>query len=323
MGWIRIFEQAQVRFQQLTNTKLRDKILTYRSVQTNLGPANIGVVVYCRHGHTDEVSREFRQEARAICKDTDDIFDKFELLTWGCDELVEQINIAESGTRKSMLTTKILYDANNPSVIKYRSEGLSGIVCSASGREIARIIELDPSGFIFDSNVRKFLGSRGAVNADIHDTCTSKSDSHLFWFLNNGLTIACRPFRPDSQPYHACGKIRICRSSTAAERLHEPRPGSLRQGTPEERFSAAPNLQNVREYTCRQDRLTTNNQNKITSRDLRSNDSVQIDMQRRFDRYGILCITNGSRDNMIRSQTSMSPALCENELVMQRATSRL
>lgn len=34
--------------------------------------------------------------------------------------------------------------------------------------------------------------------------------------------------------------------------------------------------------------LTTNNQNRISTRDLKANDAVQVDMQRRFERYNLL-----------------------------------
>ncbi len=286
LDWI--FNKRQADLKQLSNTKFRDKVLSYRSVQTNLGPSNIRViVVFATNGHTRDLSGEFRQEAKAIRREYADIYETFELSIWGCDELVEQINITEKRNKKIDADVTILYDANNPSVIKYRSHGLSGIVCSTTGGEIARIIEMDPSGFVFDSNVRKFLGSRGAVNADIHDTCTSEKDSHLFWFLNNGLTIACDHFDLNPNPDNACIKIKnmqiVNGCQTATSLAQAARDKKLMKNV-----SVLLRIYETSENTL-VDKivLTTNNQNKITSRDLRSNDSVQVDMQRRFERYGL------------------------------------
>jgi AIPR protein len=62
-------------------------------------------------------------------------------------------------------------------------------ICTTSALEIARIVNGDPNGSVFDSNIRRFLGKRGNVNKDILKTCTDVNVSYQFWFLNNGITI--------------------------------------------------------------------------------------------------------------------------------------
>lgn len=59
--------------------------------------------------------------------------------------------------------------------------------------------------------------------------------------------------------------------------------------------------------------LTTNNQNKISSRDLRSNDKVQIDMQEAFSKYGLFY------ERKINQYGAQTPAnrIVVNELVAQ------
>jgi hypothetical protein len=283
-----VFNKSKADLVTLGNKKFQDKIFEYRSTVSGLGPANIRVVVaFVTNGVTAKLSDEFMQEAKTIREEYDnDTFESFELLIYGCDELVRQINTAEKKNKKINAKIKIRYDKNNPSLIKYHSEGLKGVVCSARGRDIARIVNNDTSGFVFDSNIRRFLGGRGAVNLDIRKTCTDKNSSHLFWFLNNGITIACDSFDPVTDPDNAHIKIKNiqivngCQTATtlalaAKDKALEADVYVLL------RIYEAP-VKLVDRIV-----LTTNNQNKISSRDLRSNDQVQIAMQQRFERFNL------------------------------------
>jgi hypothetical protein len=145
----------------------------------------------------------------------------------------------------------------------------------------------DTSGSIFDLNIRRFLGSRGAVNKDIHETCTSLENSYEFWFLNNGITIVCDEFDANTDPddpHIKLANMQIVNGCQTATTLAvAQRDGAL---APDVRVM-------VRIYetsdTDLVDKivLTTNNQNKISSRDLRANDPVQIDMENGFRIYGL------------------------------------
>ena len=101
----------------------------------------------------------------------------FEML--GANELVDIINIQEKKNKKINCEIKIIYDTNNPSLIKYHSQGLKGIICSATAKEIAQIVNNDKGGFVFDLNIRKYLGKLGGVNKDILNTCTNSNNSSL------------------------------------------------------------------------------------------------------------------------------------------------
>jgi hypothetical protein len=284
-----IFDKTKADLQGLGNAKFRDKVLAYRSVQSGFGPSNICIVVaFVTNGQTGSLSDEFQQEAKTIREEYDNgTFEKFDLLILGSDELVEQVNAAEKKNKKIDADIKIRYDANNPSLIKYHSQGLKGIVCSAPGREVARIVNADAPGFIFDSNIRRFLGGRGAVNTDIRNTCTSTDSSHLFWFLNNGITIACDSFDPVTDPDNPHVKIKNIQIVNGCQTAT-----SLAQAAQDKKLEAnvfvllriyeAPDNSLVNRIV-----LTTNNQNKITSRDLRANDRVQIEMQQRFEKFGL------------------------------------
>ena len=287
LNWL--FKRQQSDLQTLSNTRFRDKIHEYRSTQRSVAPSNIRIVVsFVTHGLTSDISEEFKQEAKGIMNEYNNgTFESFEFRAWGCDELVEQINSAEKKDKKIDADITVRYDANNPSLIKFFSPGLKGMVCSASGNEIARIVNADKAGYVFDSNIRKFLGSRGAVNADIRNTCTSSEDSRLFWFLNNGITIVCDSFDPVTDPDNPMVKVKnlqiVNGCQTATTLAQAAREGKLSSDVwVLLRIYEAPSEALVDKIV-----LTTNNQNRISSRDLRANDRVQIDMQERFGKFGL------------------------------------
>ena len=153
------------------------------------------------NGSTQELSEEFKQERAAILDDYDnDTFEHFSIEALGCDELIELSKAQERQTRRVDADLRIRYDTNNPSLIKYYSQGLKGLVCSVPALEIAKFVNDHPDGSIFDLNIRRFLSTRGSVNRDIHSTCSNVESSYEFWFLNNGITIVCDQFDPVTDP---------------------------------------------------------------------------------------------------------------------------
>jgi hypothetical protein len=285
LNWI--FNKPRADVRALSNNSFKDKILEYRSTQSGIGPSNITItVLFATNGLTETISDEFKEEAKTIIDEYDiGTFEAFKLLVWGADELVAALNIIERTTRRIDADIKVRYDANNPSLIQYYAEDLKGLVCTAPASEIARIVNSDPTGAIFDLNVRSFLGTRGAVNADIQDTCTRPEASYQFWFLNNGITIVCDHFDPVTDPDNAHVKVRnmqiVNGCQTASTIALALRDGHL-----------SPDVRVLLRVYQTEDRevvnkivLTTNNQNKITSRNLRANDPIQIDMERAFQSY--------------------------------------
>jgi hypothetical protein len=285
LNWI--FNKSRSDINTLPNRALKDKILEYRSIQSAIGPSNIYVIAaFVTNGSTSTLSDEFRQEQKTIIDQYDNsTFAKFQFQVWGADELVNQLNIVDRRSRRVDADIRIRYDANNPSLIKYFAENLKGLVCTATASEIAQIINSDPSGSVFDSNIRQFLGTRGAVNTDIHATCSQLDSSYLFWFLNNGITIVCDQFDAVTDPDNPHIKIKnmqiVNGCQTATTLALAQKEGKLAQDV----------RVLLRVYETGDNDLvskivlTTNNQNKISSRNLRANDLIQLDMERGFSMH--------------------------------------
>jgi hypothetical protein len=288
LSWL--FERSRKDIDTLANKALRDKILEYRATLSSLGPSNIRVHVrFVANGSTQELSQEFKQERAAIRADYDnDTFEHFSIEALGCDELIELSKAQERQTRRVDANLRIRYDTNNPSLIKYYSQDLKGLVCSVPALEIAKLVNDNPDGSIFALNIRRFLGTRGSVNRDIFSTCSNVESSYEFWFLNNRITIVCDQFDPVTDPDNPHVKLKnlqiVNGCQTATTLALAQREGRLSQDV-----RVITRIYETTDPTLvSRIVLTTNNQNQIKSRDLRANDPVQLDMEEGFRNYGFL-----------------------------------
>ena len=286
-----LLEAPRKKLETLENQPFKDKILEFRGVRSELGPANLRLhVAFVTPGSTGDLSKEFEQEIEAIRErySDEDLFESFDIRAYGHDELNELLRARDRRAKSIDADLKIRYDVNKGPVINYRADELRGLVCTVSAQEIARLVNDDPSGSVFDLNLRKFLGGRGAVNKDIMETCTSPESAHEFWFLNNGITIVCDAFDPNLDPDDPRVKLKnlqiVNGCQTATTLATAQREGKLRPDVRVmTRVYETPKTGLVDKIV-----LTTNNQNRISSRDLRANDVVQIDMERGFGIYDLL-----------------------------------
>lgn len=285
-----LFNSTQKELSTLDNPVFRSKIKEYRSYQGDLGPSNIQIfVIFATTGMTSELldtDEVIQERERLLKKYQNGTFAEFKIELWGADELVERMNQLDRKSRKVDQDIRIIYDTNNPSVIRYQAGGIKGIVCSASAKEVARIVNEDKNGAIFEPNIRNFLGLKGAVNSEILSTSISETESLLFWFLNNGITIICDhcDLNPDpDNPIVKVENLQIvngCQTSTALAI-------AAKEGKLKDNVRVLLRIYETTDKTL-VDRivLTTNNQNRITTRDLKANDPIQKDFQTRFKEYG-------------------------------------
>lgn len=287
LDWL--FSRNLADVEGLVNKAFADRIRDFRSVRKRLGSSNLRVIAaFVSNGDTStQVGDEFAEELKAINDRFDnDTYDHFELRAWGADELVSTLNEMEKRKRRIDANIPIRYDTNNPSLIKYHAAGLKGLVCTASAADVASVVIDDTTGTVFDLNVRKFLGEKKSVNADILRTCTDAAEAALFWFLNNGVTIICDSFDavtdPDD-PHVQVKNMQIINGCQTASALALARSRGDLQGSSRVllRIYETQDLDIVNRIV-----LSTNNQNQVSTRDLRANDSVQLDMEHLFAAKG-------------------------------------
>ena len=279
-----IFTKPRTDVETVSNKAFKDQIFAYRALQSSIGPSNIHVrVVYVSNAPGADVSAECVQERKTIDDEYDnEVFASFKFEYWSANEIVDRINALDKKNKKINCDIKIRYDANTPSLIKYHTQGLTGIVCSVPAAEIAQVVNSDPNGYVFDLNIRKYLGNRGSVNPEILSTCSSKEISYLFWFLNNGITIVCDKIDPVTDPDNPHIKLTnmqiVNGCQTASSLARAAAQGHLQKDT----RVLLKIYQTGDSGLVDRIVLTTNNQNKISGRNLRSNDIDQSDLEKGF-----------------------------------------
>jgi hypothetical protein len=278
---------------KLSNIKLRDKIQEFRDLRADILPSNIRLqCYYACLGDTSKISREFSDQVSRIRSDYSSAQLNFEIL--GPSQIYEIINQRELKGAKVDEKMAIIFDQNKANLLEHSIEGVSGAICTVTASEVARIVNKHPS--VFDENLRRFLGLTGTVNQAIQESCTSTDSAQLFWFLNNGITIVCDNFvinKDYDKPFINIENLRIvngCQTSTTLAATEGD--GKLQP----------PTKVLVRVFMTKSNDLasrlviTTNNQNKITSRDLKSQDKIQDHIQAEFNRRFKLCYERSTNE---------------------------
>ena len=75
--------------------------------------------------------------------------------------------------------------------LKYESDSLEGIMCNVMSSSIVRLYDKYQNSGLFDLNIRRFIKNR-LVDDAIKKTLDN--DRLNFWFLNNGIIIACEDY---------------------------------------------------------------------------------------------------------------------------------
>jgi len=285
LDWI--FERPSNDVDQLKNTSFKNKIKEIRQLRLDYGASNLSIKVFhVTNGNKSLLSHEYLEQAKKIMDKYSNLgFDSFIFDQLGAHELVELINESERIKKQIDVSIPIIYDVNIASVMKFSQGDTRAFICTVSGKELAKLAATEPRDAIFDLNVRPYYGSRGKVNKDIKATCTS-NNAPRFWFLNNGITMVCDNFDFTGDPDNSILKIKNaqivngCQTTVSIREAYE-RHELSNQVRVLLRLYSTDNNALIEKIT-----LTTNNQNKITSRDLRANDAVQRDIERlMYEKY--------------------------------------
>lgn len=74
---------------------------------------------------------------------------------------------------------------------------IRGLIANVDATSFIKMITSEDndaiSRHLFDENIRGYLGLEGGFNQQIQSSALS-DDNHLFWYLNNGITIIAKDF---------------------------------------------------------------------------------------------------------------------------------
>ncbi len=272
---------------KIKNLSFKNKINEIRQLRLDCGASNISIKLYhITTGNKSSLSDEYIEQCKKLTEKYSNLgFQKFIFDQLGAHELVELINESDRVKKQIDIELPVIYDINTASVMEFAQGDTKAFVCTISGEELAKVAATEPRDSIFDLNVRPYYGSIGRVNSEIKKTCAGK-DAERFWFLNNGITMVCDHFDFTRDPDNPILKIKNAQIVNGCQTSVTIREAFERQELRSNvkillRIYSTDNPSLVEKIT-----LTTNNQNKITDRDLRANDTVQRDIQRlMYDMY--------------------------------------
>jgi hypothetical protein len=161
-----------------------------------------------------------------------------------------------------------------------RNDGdVEGVIANIDASSFLESIRDSQTGSIkrhlFSDNIRVYLGDEGGYNRDIISSALAE-DNHLFWYLNNGITIVCDRVEFQKGIRNPVITVRDFQIVNGAQTCHALFSA---YGRNPEVVSKVLLLARIYE-TGRQDisnrvAIATNSQARINLRDLHSNDEVQ------------------------------------------------
>ncbi|WP_214836975.1 AIPR family protein [Exiguobacterium sp. s36] len=105
------------------------------------------------------------------------------------EEMIEKLQL-----QHEVVAEDSLYIDNTKNVLKYASDQHKGIFVNVSSESISRLYNKYNQKGLFNLNIRRYIRNKN-VDDGIKNTLDNNRDE--FWFLNNGLTIACTDFVED------------------------------------------------------------------------------------------------------------------------------
>lgn len=140
--------------------------------------------------------------------------------------------------------------------------------------------------YLFDDNIRVYLGDDGGYNRAIMASCLSP-ENHLFWYCNNGVTVVCEAFSYQKELRDPMLTIKNFQIVNGAQTCH-----SLLKAREIDALQVSETLLLLKVYeTSRRDisqrvAIATNSQARISMRDLHSNDDIQKTIEKFYDGSG-------------------------------------
>ena len=191
---------------------------------------------------------------------------------YGARELIR--DLASRGARRETGSLQVI----SKEIFERADGDVRGVIASVDARSFVKLIQSDDGQsikrYLFDDNLRVFLGANGGYNPEIIGTATS-SESHLFWYLNNGITITCRNYsfnRSHANPTIRVEDFQIVNGAQTSHSLIEAsrlNPSALEDVVLMVRVYATD-----REDVAERVAVATNSQARIQGRDLKANKPV-------------------------------------------------
>lgn len=167
---------------------------------------------------------------------------------------------------------------------------IRGLVANVDATSFIEMISNDGRSIkrhLFDENIRGFLGLDGGYNRQIHSSALSV-ENHLFWYLNNGITIIAKDFthqRVRGSKIHLTDFqiVNGAQTSYSLFEAYKKNPDKVSEVVLLVKIFASSRF-DISEQIA----IATNSQARIAPRDLKANDAIQKKIAAIFEDNNIL-----------------------------------
>jgi len=171
------------------------------------------------------------------------------------------------------IASDIIFDLSSVPHIKYDIGGVEMVIAPLSAAELVKMDGIS-SGELFAYDVRQWLTRKTKVNKDIEASIRDHAEHKLFPAFHNGLTVLCEKLTVASNTLTIAGYAVVngCQSLSGLYDNKDEITDELRILT--KILKVSPDSEMARKIADH-----TNNQNGISTRDLQSNNPIQLRLQ--------------------------------------------
>ncbi|MDE5787575.1 MAG: AIPR family protein, partial [Bacteroidaceae bacterium] len=240
---------------------------------------NSGSVEYCLFTTANNIGNDIELENKVP-----DTFPIESAKIFNQDDIINEIELSQS----EILTVKYdkikLYKDNEnrkPNFLKYESDDLEGIMCNVASTSLVRLCSLYANGGLFDLNIRRYIHNKSVDEGIKH---TLNHNRMNFWFLNNGIIIACEEFHVDGDNVKL-SNFSIVNGGQTTHLISSYKPKGTKSEEQNGDFAIPCKIVAVKEKNKASKFFNkiaeaTNSQKPILQRDLRSNSKEMVSLQR-------------------------------------------
>jgi hypothetical protein len=192
--------------------------------------------------------------------------DNITLTNWGLLSLYKKFDESRTVT----LTENINFYGK---FFEFSSPDVKGLISTIEGKKLVELFEAHGNK-LFQKNIRYSLGEN-LINTKIIESASSTQDRDKFWFLNNGITIVCKRYdKINANSENIALKLTDFQIVNGAQTT-----SCLKKAL--EKIGNIDQVKILVKVFQAEDKLaelitdSTNTQNPVSKRDLRSNDEIQ------------------------------------------------
>ncbi len=276
-----ILKNLEADLDVLVNPVLKQKILEIR--QLNFPVFQVWLVSNGESGKSEEINANFKPLADRSIK----------LNQFHENEFIEFF------IKRTPKRIQVQFNARDTigGVLEFGPTNLKSVVGFISARSLFDLIkDLSDSSRIdytfFDINIRGFLGLENTFNREIYSSAVSR-ENYYFSALNNGITMTCTDVKVDrnvgDQPRILAKNMSIVNGAQTCSAIFDAMAESREQ------IGRFDNLSILFRIFATEDKnliekiaIATNSQNRVSFRDIKANDPLQFDLEKKLFERGIV-----------------------------------